>query len=308
MATLKQYWQYLADDLGDYATFAATSTSVDATDAARQIISTALIDDTANTQRYAFHHVYALDGALLGQQRVVRQAGFTPSTGTLTLSRAFGSTPQGGVNWAMTSRFPIIRQGMRPGLVDFVNRALSEMAVEDYITVSGVTGQIRYSLPTSTNWWILDRGRVLDLWAPYPNSTDRREIDSRAWTILFDGETPVLQISSEYDTGDTFELRVMRPANSRLKTGGAWTDQASPVAALSSDTEEALPPVRDVAAVAAEHAYKSMMQYGPSESVADWERKYRTQRSLARSIRWGNTPNPLQPLSFAGNAPMGTYR
>lgn len=216
MATLAQIIQRLSFELQDYAVFTTDSAGSTTSEA----VCSDLIDSTVSAKEYGSNFLYALDGAVRGQQRVVTPGGFAPDTGALTTSSAFTSIPQSGVNFLLGSRFPLVRVGKRPGLREFINHALEVMAVEDRISVSGVTGQSRYNLPISTQWWINERNRIVGIAEPYPNSTDTREIDAQFYDIIWDGEVPQLQLRNQYVTGDTFELVVMRPANSRLRMNG----------------------------------------------------------------------------------------
>lgn len=304
MATLLSYWQSLASRLGDWGTFSSSSVSADAS----TIIATALIDSSVGLDRYAYHYVYALDGALTGSQRVVTKNGFENTTGTLTVSRAFSSTPQSGVTWAMLERFPAIQHDRTPGLREFVNLALSDLSIHDFITVHGRAGQIRYPLSKQTNWWIGDPNRVLNVWQPYPTPTDRRMVDRQDWDLLIDGETPVLQLRNGYAASDTFEIEVRRPANSRLNLNGAWEDQADPLAGLHEDTDEAIPSLNAVVSVALTYAFETMVNNpGLAQAIPYLEAKLKTQQREAEVYKMGAAAPPAAPLYFRG-ASLGAFR
>lgn len=295
MPTLKQYYTALARELGSSQSFTATSTSADATDAARQIISTDLLTDSDVSTTYANEWVYALDGALAGQQRRVRNAGFDPDTGTLTLTRAFGSTPQSGVAWMLTSPLPVISQYGVKGLRECINEALRVMTATDFIAFTGVADQPRYTLDLTTYPWMIEKRRLIKLWRPYPNATDERKPDTRTFAYIADYETPAIQPSSGYDTGDAFEMEVRRPANSRLKISGTWANQTTYDAGLVADADEALPPLDDVVAMAFCEAYQWMSTVGSVRPSAWLEQRYAKHEARAAGLRWQNDLTEKSP-------------
>jgi hypothetical protein len=307
VATLLAYWQSLASDLGDeWMPLTATSSTT-----ASEIVCSALIDSSVGTDRYAHHYAYALDGDLKGQQRIVTRNGFDPDRGALTLSRAFGSAPAADSEWALLKTFPVIRQDKTPGLREFINHALRDIAVHDFIQVTAVADRLRYTLPSSTHWWITERGRIVGLWAPYTATGDRRRMDARVDRIIYDGEDVVLQLTSPYAAGDVFELEVKRPANSRLKLGGTWQDQGSPVAGLTLDTDESMAPMATVVNVALANAYEAIVaQPGLAEARGYWEGKLSEQRGVAALLKFAEQPPapPSFPFRMTGGVDMGAFR
>ena len=307
MPTFIDYWTTLADDLGEQQTFTSTALSVDGV----TVTSSALIGSSVGSDRYAHYHLYALDGALVGQQRLVTRGGFAPTTGALTLSRAFGSNPASGVNWALIDkRFGVIRQDKKPGMRDFINRALRELAVEDTITITAVADQLRYSLPTSTNWWIHEPGRMLRVVSIPANANEQERTLDVIDAFINDGETPILQLTRAFAAGETFGLKVKRPANSRLKISGTWTDQSSPRAGLTLDAEEALAPITDVVTVALAHAYNALengVTLAGNQEV--WDRKVKEQENRAAILKFAQA-KPVEPyhLQLTGGYDMGALR
>lgn len=300
MPTLQQYRRALGAELGGFATFAATSTAVGA-NAARQVIASSMANDSMDSTAYGGGYLYAVDGALAGQQRMIRvPGGFSPSTGTFTLVAEFGSTPQSGVNWELLSVLPAIRAGDVPGLKEIINNALCKMSAVDFIAVSGVTDQLRYTLDRSTYPWITKQS-IIKVWQPY-TSTTMREPYTGPWTPLDDAESLTLQFDgAPWRTGESFEIEVRRPANSRLKVSGTWTDQTSTVAGLSAEADEALASVNDVVAAALGEAYHAASLYGPEHQRAYWQGLASAQRAAASMMAFAaSDPREINPLRGGG--------
>lgn len=302
MVSLLHSWQALADELCQWTTFTSTGTSASTS----SILCSTLIDDSVEDTHYNGHFVYALSGTLKEQQRVVTRKGFLNSTGRITVSREFASTPASGVSWAILDRFPVIQHDRTPGLREFINRGLRDIVIHSFIRVQGVDQQSRYLLPSSTNWWITEPGRIINVWQPYPNSTDRRAIDARDWELIFDGESITLQLTGGFSSSDTFELEVWRPANSRLRTGGAWQDQSSPVAGLSVGTDETAAPLSHVLQAGLEYAYRHIAQDpGLAAAKSFWENEYKKQRAknevLKLDYKVRTAPN-RKPNQFVGSS------
>lgn len=318
MPTLQEYRQALASarDMGGYIPFTATSTSATST-ATQEILSTAFLDDTPNiASRYAGAWVLGVTGgtsaALAGIQRQLRPYGLDATTGTLYTTRAFGSTPQSGHKWELYFRIPPIRDDAtgRDGYRELINEALRLMAVPDRIAISGVTDQTRYTLNLTMYPWLRDRNRILHVWAPTPRTTDLERLDGQAWRILPDGETVVLQIPQSYATGEAFKLEVLRPANSRLRVGGVWQDQTSVLAGLTSDSDEAIPPISELLAVARELAFAELMRGAPEAEARFWEGKRAAAELEASAVKFSTTtPQERSPSpQYSGWGDLAAWR
>jgi hypothetical protein len=302
MADFTSIWQSLAQALGDqWTTFTATTASSSTT----TVVCEDLADSTVGNDRYGEYYLYPMDGDFEGQQRVVLRTGFAKDTGTLSLSRAYASNPEDAVTYALTKRFGVIKEGTWPGLRDFVNEALREMDAHDFISVTGATGQPRYTLPTATHWWITDAERIINVWQPYPESTDRRRVDPQHWDLIYDGENVVLQLSSGYSDADTFELEVWRPANSRLKLNGVWSDQSNPMAGLALGDDEAIPNLKLVTTCALANAYMAILESpGLAEQRKYWEGRLKIQnaRVATEKDKEKKRVYSVRPRQFVGSS------
>ena len=275
--------------MGGFISFLATSVSA----AATHVISTTLIDSTPNIySRYGSHWLYGVtDGnpdTLAGEQRQVTQNGLDAATGTLYVSRAYSGTPASGAGWELYARIPAIKDvaSGRDGYKEIINQALQMMAVHDWIDMTGVTGQTKYTLDLTTYPWLREDGRIIAVGRPTPNSTDLERIDPQPWEVIMNGEVATLQIPAAYNTGETFKLEVMRPANSRLRQSGTWTDQASLSAGLSLDADEAIPPILDVVTVARELCYEELSRNAPEAEARLWLSKAERAGKIANALKW----------------------
>lgn len=302
--------------MGGYLLVTATSTSVSSTKE-KEIISTALIDDTPNISgRYSGWWVYGVaDGnpdTLLGVQRQLRQLPLDATTGTLYTTRAFASAPASGSAYEMFPRIPAIRDDAsgRDGFREIINEALRLMVVPDVITVAGVTDQTKYELDLTTHPWLREPGRIVNIKIPTPNTNDYERIDPQAYDLIPDGEKLILQLRRLYDTGETFKLEVLRPANSRLKQSSTWTDQSSLTAGLSLDTDEAIPSINDVVAVARELCFAELAGRAPEAEARMWMAKEQDaglKASALKFVRQAPT-EPYSPLRLSGVGDLSAFR
>lgn len=302
--------------MGGYVPITATSASVSSTDD-QEIISTTLIDDTANiSSRYGSAWVYGTsdgsDDTLAGVQRQIRQRGLDASTGTLTVTRPFASVPASGSAWEIYFRIPAIREESsgRDGYRELINEALRLMVVPDRINVSGVTSQTQYALNVSTYPWLREPGRIVNVWRPTPNPNDMERIDPQAWRLIPDGERLILQLPGTYTTGDTFKLEVQRPANSRLLQSGTWQDQSSLTAGLSADADEAIPSINDVVAVARELCFWELSRNADQGNKGVWIALAENAARGAAALKFARQPptSPSRPLQLTGVGNPGIWR
>ena len=302
--------------MGGYVAFTATSTSGTAT-ATREIISTTLIDDTLNTSsRYTGTWVYGAPGGSsvvhLGVQRQIRLNGYDGTTGTLYTSSVFSAAPLTGHKWELYYRIPAIKDVFsgRDGYREIINEALRLMTVPDVINITGVTNQTKYTLDLTTYPWLREPGHIVNVKRPTPNTNDLERIDAQEWHLIPDGEALILQLPSAYASTDTFKLEVRRPANSRLKQSGTWTDQATLAAGLTLDADEAIPSINDVVAVARELCFYELASVGPAAMTEFWEAKAQDAARSAATLKFVRQPptEPYHPLRLSGVGDLGAFR
>ena len=299
-----------------YIPVVATSTSVSSTSTI-EIIASALIDSTPNvSSRYSGAWMYGVtDGnpdTLAGVQRQLRQLPLESATGTLYVTRAFASAPASGSAWEMYFRFPAIRSDAsgRDGYRELINEALRLMVIPDRINVTGVTDQTKYTLDLTTYPWLREPGRIVNVMRPTPSATDLERIDAQAWQLIPDGEALILQLPSTYASTDTFKLEVLRPANSRLRQSGTWTDQGSLTAGLSLDADEAIPSINDVVAVARELCFAELQRDAPEAEIRFWAAKEEDAGRAAATLKFirQEPTEPYGPLRLSGVGDMWAFR
>jgi hypothetical protein len=312
LATLQDYTRALASgrDLGGYLSITATSTGA----AANEVICSSLIDNTPNiSNRYTGGWIIGTtDGSvdtLAGEQRRFGQTPLDSSTGTLYTTRVFSGTPASGSGWDIYFKIPAIRDEstLRDGYRELINEALREMVVPDRISITGVTGQTKYTLDTTTHPWLREDGRIVGIWRPTPQADTLETMDTQDWEIFQDAENLILQIPSAYSTGDTFKLAVLRPANSRLKVSGTWANQSSLMAGLSSAADEAIPAIPDVVLVARELAYAEMMRRAPESEVKYWAARETIAARKANALKFTSMQrhSRARAMHFAGSGMEG---
>jgi hypothetical protein len=226
----------------------------------------ALVNPTAgaSTTRYDGAFVCAVTGAVPGQQRRVRTAGYAPSTGTLTVYPAWNA-PDVLDEVDITRLFPVITASANvspAGDVDYrtlTNRALERYPVPDRLALTTVSGQYAYSL-AAYGHWISSEDHVGRLLGPpilsgYPPAEETRW---RFGRIAFDGGAPTLYLRAPYTTdGETFLLDVVRPASSLVNGAESTTG-------LSAFTDAVADQVRleDFLVLGMDEAYRALANRG----------------------------------------------
>jgi hypothetical protein len=213
--TLLEYIHSAAERAGRYDR--RTTTSLGTT-------STLVVSDYVNSMlaasKYARFGVLIEDGVCAGEVGTVSDAGLAKSTGTLTTGDAFSSAVASGVTFSLydADRLLPFREGSKPSWTEIANQALDRQWVEDTLTIAGVTGQIHYTIDTDTYWWLTDDTRIIEVQYPTTNADDVPVCLPRsAWSWVSDGETRRLRFpGAPFQTGQSFTLKVNRPASSRL--------------------------------------------------------------------------------------------
>lgn len=276
---------------------------------ATTITINALINNTtgASTGRYNGAYIYVASGSGAGQQRVVKENSYVPSTGTLTVQNSSGwdATLAAGDQVEITRLFPAYADaasasslGADTGYRSLINRALSYLLVPDQISVTTVADQQEYSLSTYAYW--LDRAeRLIGVLDP-PRATGWPTKPTwRRWELNLDGGSPTLQfLDRAYPvSGATFELNVLRPADTLI----SGSESSS---GLTSDAATAVPAVNDVVTVGLMLAYEALANRSPGRPNGDYLKRWAAQIDLARRVR-GYDRTQETPQQQAA-APAGT--
>lgn len=216
MSTLLAYIHALAEETQEFGVFATTAAG--ASDGSTLICSNF---ENANLESSENEDTAVLleSGAYAGQQRYIRRGGTTKTTGTLTFADEFPGPVASGVDFSTYSRMPAHRRLTTPGLREIINQALKRDWVEDEISISGVTNQIHYTVDQTTYPWWTDDRRIIGIYRPVTNADYVPEmLPYTSWEWRGDGETRRLAFPyAPWKTGESFVVKLYRPANSRLK-------------------------------------------------------------------------------------------
>lgn len=302
-STLLQYRQSLARALDDIEVYLASSGG------GSSVTCSGLINSAtaASTGRYNGAYVYISAGTGAGNQSVVKENGYAPSTGVLNIldSTGWDTAPASGSTVEITRMFPAINAATAPSSFTdgndyraIINRALSMILVPDQISVTTVADQQEYSLSTYAYW--LDRpDRLVGVLDPARATGWPTKPTWRRWELNLDGPAPALQfIDRAYPTsGATFELRVLRPASTLVSGAESSTG-------LSADTDTAVPAVNDVVTVGLMLAYESLANRSPGRPNGDYLKRWAAQIDLARRVaRYDRSQETPQQQAAA---PAGT--
>lgn len=248
--------------------------------------------------------LYFVDGTLIGQERAIAEAGLAVAGGDISVGNAYSTTTPSGATFEVHLRYPVTDgPGGTPwvtGTRSMLNDSLSLLWFEDYLSVSGVSNQARYLLPISTYDWLADQPnlRIMDVVGPADPTSNVRRSSPYSWRVEADDEAPALIFTSGgYNTGDTFYLKVARPANSRIQVGGIWTDvsDAAPnngVVGLYADTDRCHALATHVQAMAITESMNRLGMRQPAMDKAVWEDRRRYWRSVAAGIKQRRLPRP----------------
>lgn len=228
--TLQEARRLIWPELGEHDILTATSTSAGA-DAKRTITCSDLIADEIADSAYSQAWVYcassagAPSAANVGVQRRARKVAINGTTGALTLTAEFPGTPQAGDVFEVTKRMPAIRYQGHAGLREAINAGLATWNIVDLISMTGVANQYAYALAALP--FMGDEARVLGALDPPLYTGANPAASWRSITLRHDFEAPYIEISSPYNTGEAWQLRVYRAANTRIYNGSAWVDSTT---------------------------------------------------------------------------------
>lgn len=285
-----EYIHAAAQYAGKFGTFTTTSGGSTTT-----LICSTLTNSGLTSTGFGGFGVLIESGTCLGQMGFVTPTGFDKATGTLTVADAFTATIATSVSFSLydTKWLPPLGKVDKPGWFDVLNEALALVWIEDTISTSGVTGQIHYTVDTTTHPWWTDDTRIIDIQNPVTNSDYVPSVLPRsAWSWVSDGETRKLRFpGAPFQTGESFTVKVNRPGNSRLKIGGSWADQTTQTAGLVAITDEAIPDVRFVRLLMLALACEHLAEMGaPGATVAEWLAKGAQWRERAVSMKRTRLP------------------
>ncbi len=287
-----------AGGLGLWGEHAASQAST----ALNELYIAALVDDEAGANSYSQAHVYFTGGSNRGEQRRVKQNGFTPGTGRLLFHRSWDVLPAEGDACEVLRRLPAIRNERgQAGIRDFINRALEELPQIIRWEFEAPGDFEGYAWPVGIHTWLSSQvqiGRIYESTSGYPIP-----IESTRGLIRYDADQPYLELASPITSG-TFQVELMIPGRRWIKKGGAWQQTA---AGLQDDDDEALVDPTLLRPTALAHAFTALAeQTNPSESAYWFGRAEKAKAEAAQLRAWSQWKRQEeQPFPYDGYVEVG---
>lgn len=185
--------------------------------------------------------------------------------GYVTVDRAHASTLSAAIEAEILGRFPVTSYEDMPGLHWSLNEALQVMHWPRKETVTG-NGTQRIDVSSSFAW-LKRPDQLIRVFDVDPTSGEPDTMKGRAW-LEPDGEKMYLHIPRAVTSGATFTIQVRRPCHTWIKVSGTW---ATSTVGLVNETDEALPEVDRVTAVAYWMLATRMARKGPKPQQVEWE-------------------------------------
>ncbi len=299
MPSLRAYRRSCAATFGRLSVVQTTAAAT-GPDAASTIVSEQLLGvdlgPTTLSQRWA----YVVDDDLAGEQRRLTSAPLDGELGTLAVVAPFSSVLFAGTEVELLGPIPADRDPMGlDGWRQYVNRALSKLTRRDRVTLTA-DGSYRY--PLTAYPWLIDTDRIYGLLLDYGASWGNARPLPSGWQIVWDGELGYLETDGAYTATTGLVLAVNRPADTRIKRSGVWTDTAGIAATdgddgLLADTDEAIPPVGIVTVMAIREALMCRHQWSPMGTKQSWqleEARWSAKALRAKIAYEGGHSRPVQ--------------
>jgi hypothetical protein len=262
------------------------------TTAASDLVSftcASLVSSNANGGQFQGCWAYLFDstGVNLSAQRSIQNSGgYDADAGSCTVSRAFSTTVTAGMGIEIVSKLPAITDdlGVR-GIREITNNVLLNTPPVDLIPITGVTSQTKYDLSV-TYPWLTRKDSILGVYFQNPEDEYPRQT-GYSWDWISDADAPFLVLPSEpFRTGETFYLKVRRPAQSWIKTAGVW---AADTDGLQDDADEALPLLQNLRAEVLVECYRMLgSRQGPDEYRSFYQEREAFWTTKAYALRWWN--------------------
>lgn len=296
MPTRVTYRRNLGPMVGPYGAF--TTTAGGSTTAA--ICTDAFKSTELPTSHFAYDWLYWPSSAAPSVARVTK-TGLDPSTGTITLDRALGTSIGAGQGIELSARLPSDRGGAVDddatairSLNDCINEAARHIRVLRTYSLTLVNGQQEYALPA----WLNRPGRLIDV--RQPNATGTRTVRAadhgHAWELIGGtGGVYALRFRVPYRiSGGThmLTLDVESPADTWVKQSGTWTETTG---GMTSDVHELMPEVKELNKVALALCYQTIRDTRRGADRAEYDRLYRLQMPIARGAYGYDTDNDIDP-------------
>lgn len=256
-SSLRTIREQLGRILGLYVTGDVSSLAA-SLEAERWVISTALQSDAATHTRFDGLFLGIRDGAETGEVRRLVDGTYEPTNGAVYMDRAFDTVIQLGTTFELSVLPPLDAYLGVKSLNECINEGLESLPLLDLLQFTS-DGTQRIALE-NYDWPIKSVGQV---YQPLTNADDPLIESWVRATLTFDGDTPYLQLSAAFATGQVFTVAVQRPANTWIGTLGVWATTST---GLVADTDECMYHARTVAAVAEPLALRALAASYPRDS------------------------------------------
>ena len=299
MPTLQQYRRRCLMDgrIGRFITASTSSTPSDGS----TIVADTLADSEKPANAFDGWYIYGLESPILGQQRRVAKGTFVNSTGQLTMSRNWSTPVSSGTDLELLTPLPAVSQDGSPGWRELINEALKTCWFLDRLSIAGVTSQLVYSLTSYA--WLTRRDQIGPLYGPITSASDEIPLRwSGAARLRLDADTPKLELATPVETGQTFFLDVLRPADTWIKVSGTWGDST---VGLVNESDEALPDESLVACVATAYAARALANLADPTERKVWEALYSDRLKAAAVLKHHLLPRLDRSASFEGEQEPG---
>jgi hypothetical protein len=283
MPSLLTIRRAIAVELGPFVVSSTTTAAADLV----SFTAATLVSGNACGAQFQHHWVYlntSTGANLAAQRQVATNSGYDPDNGSITVARAWATSVTSGVGFEILSRMPAVTDELgNVGIREVVNDTLMSVPAVDLLPVTGVTSQEAYDVTTLYSF-LTEKSQILGVY--FQDTTD--EVPKPAhvrWDWVLDVDTPKLLLPGEpYVTGETFYLKVRRPAKSWVKTGGTW---AADTDGLQNDSDEALPLLQVVRAQALSTCYRMLgARDGPDSQRAYFRERESFWSTKAMGLRW----------------------
>lgn len=250
----------LAEQLGYFATGTVT-TQAASLEAERYVISDQIQSDEDVPGSLNGLYLWVRSGTYARTQRKLVSGSFDGSYGAVAVDRAYTGALAVGTAFEI-SVLPAEKYQGAEGLNHILNLALEALPVIDYVSVTLVAGQNQYSLGGYA-WPIRDVAAVV-----YPRASataeERREAPRGSWTFYPNADEPTLSFTSMPGVGgDVIEVKLLRPANTWIKSGSSW---GSSTTGLSAEDDACLYDANTVVAQALPIAKQRLASLYPQGS------------------------------------------
>lgn len=279
--SLLAYRRKVQGELGRFRVLTTTAASASA-DATRELICGALVDSDGRSTQFGGRYAYLASGALLGEERRVGSTGYTASSGTLLVSRAYSGTPASGVTVELASALPATDFDDVEGVNSAINWALRRTWFRDRLSFTPVADQKFYSLLPYLHW-LRDDFRLGHIYDDATDALGNPTIHRGGSWLRDDGELPMLEIAVPFPaTATIFFQDVLRPGHTWIKQGGAWSESTT---GLVSDSDEALVDPNLIVEMALVHCYGQLSKLAEPGERGQFEDRQKQQALKAAKLK-----------------------